>query len=167
MVPQKVTKTFEEKIMIEKMILVTVLMTGIIISTASPTPKQAAVSYVLSSSGEQIESAEIVNPGNESSSNITGQQGWRYVGYLSVRLDYATGLWDKDGYNDWSDPYVVITAYQQASIHPTVRNTRIVWDTSNPYWYQTLHFGHVLGHISLSEYVISIRSFGTIGVINW
>ena len=129
--------------MIAKIIIImTVLVAGISMSTASPTSRGAASSYVVSLSGEQIDLTEIVNLGNESSSNITGQSVWRYDGYLTVFLHHATGLWDKDGYRDWSDPYVELTAYKLESSYGTKRTTRVIWDTQNPSWGETLHFGH-------------------------
>ena len=71
--------------MIAKIIIImTVLVAGISMSTASPTSRGAASSYVVSLSGEPIDLTKIVNLGNESSSNITGQSVWRYDGYLTV-----------------------------------------------------------------------------------
>eukprot|EP00800_Vazella_pourtalesii_P004180 TRINITY_DN1443_c0_g1_i5.p1 TRINITY_DN1443_c0_g1~~TRINITY_DN1443_c0_g1_i5.p1 ORF type:complete len:200 (-),score=1.64 TRINITY_DN1443_c0_g1_i5:192-791(-) len=130
-------------------ILITVLIAGISMLTASPVAGAGEEEY--SDYTEPMEPVEMnltgtEFQGNESGLNISvfSQSSPSYrLGYLTVTMKYARGLRDTDGWFNLPDPYAVVYAhYSDCGVDRSIRDeTHYVQGTTYPSWYKVMTFG--------------------------
>ena len=130
-------------------ILITVLIAGISMLTASPVAGAGEEEY--SDYTEPMEPVEMnltgtEFQGNESGLNISvfsqSSPSFR-LGYLTVIMKYASGLMDTDRGSDLPDPYALVHAHHlDCGIDRSVYDvTHHVPETRYPGWYKEFKFG--------------------------
>ena len=130
-------------------ILITVLIAGISMLTASPVASAGEEEY--SDYTEPMEPVEMNLTGTEVQGNELGlnisvfsQSSPSFqFGYLTVTVKYASGLRDTDGWFNLPDPYAVVYAhYSDCGVDRSTRGeTHYVQGTTYPGWYKEMKFG--------------------------